>query len=229
MKIGEAAKETGLSVSNIRFYEKKGLLNPRRREESQYREYEQEEVRRLKEIMLLRKLGISIESIYLLYNGQAEYQGLLRRQREALSEQMEMLRGSLELCRILEGEGTLQELDVDQWLFWVRREEESGKKFAAAEEFLEDMAEFSRLASFRYDPYVGRFFRKRGSTGMLALLLFLFLLAAVASVILRGSGAMGRQAVIGFWLFWFLGLGVNFCRYRRRRQKEREEAEECIR
>jgi len=56
-----------------------------------------------------------------------------------------------------------------------------------------------------------------------------FLLAAVASVILRGSGAMGRQAVIGFWLFWFLGLGVNFCRYRRRRQKEREEAEECIR
>ena len=80
----------------------------------------------------------------------------------------------LELCRILEGEGTLQELDVDQWLFWVRREEESGKKFAAAEEFLEDMAEFSRLASFRYDPYVGRFFRKRGSTGMLALLLFLF-------------------------------------------------------
>ena len=216
-------------MSNIRFYEKKGLLNPRRREESQYREYGQEEVRRLKEIMLLRKLGISIESIYLLYNGQAEYQGLLRRQREALSEQMEMLRGSLELCRILEGEGTLQELDVDQWLFWVRREEESGKKFAAAEEFLEDMAEFSRLASFRYDPYVGRFFRKRGSTGMLALLLFLFLLAAVASVILRGSGAMGRQAVIGFWLFWFLGLGVNFCRYRRRRQKEREEAEECIR
>ena len=75
MKIGEAAKETGLSVSNIRFYEKKGLLNPRRREESQYREYGQEEVRRLKEIMLLRKLGISIESIYLLYNGQAEYQG----------------------------------------------------------------------------------------------------------------------------------------------------------
>ena len=50
MKIGEAAKETGLSVSNIRFYEKKGLLNPRRREESQYREYGQEEVRRLKEI-----------------------------------------------------------------------------------------------------------------------------------------------------------------------------------
>lgn len=30
MKIGEAAKETGLSISNIRFYEKKGLLEPAR-------------------------------------------------------------------------------------------------------------------------------------------------------------------------------------------------------
>ena len=42
MKIGEAAKETGLSISNIRFYERKGLLCPRRKEESQYREYEPE-------------------------------------------------------------------------------------------------------------------------------------------------------------------------------------------
>ena len=34
MKIGEAAKETGLSISNIRFYEKKGLLEPEREAES---------------------------------------------------------------------------------------------------------------------------------------------------------------------------------------------------
>ena len=26
MKIGEVAKQTGLSISNIRFYEKKGLI-----------------------------------------------------------------------------------------------------------------------------------------------------------------------------------------------------------
>ena len=67
MKIGEVGKETGLSASNIRFYEKKGLLCPKRREESQYREYGPEDVRRLKEIMLFRKLGISVESIYLMY------------------------------------------------------------------------------------------------------------------------------------------------------------------
>lgn len=93
MKIGEAAKETGLSVSNIRFYEKKGLLTPRRKEESQYREYGPEDIRRLKEIMLLRKMGISVESIYLMYEGQAELSGLLQRQEKELAEQMEMLSG----------------------------------------------------------------------------------------------------------------------------------------
>lgn len=226
MKIGEVAKETGLSVSNIRFYEKKGLLCPGRREESRYREYGPEEVRRLKEVMLLRKLGISIESIYLLYEGQAEYQGLLRRQREVLEQELEELRGSLELCRILEDEGPLPELPVDQWLEYVHREEADGKKFAAAEEFLEDMAEFSGLAAFRYDPYVGRFFQKRGRTGMLTLLLFLLLLTAVLSIILNGSGLVGRCGVMGFWLIWFLILGVDFCWYRKRSRRERREEEE---
>lgn len=34
MKIGEVAQQTGLAVSNIRFYEKKGLLTPGRKNTS---------------------------------------------------------------------------------------------------------------------------------------------------------------------------------------------------
>ena len=126
MKIVEVGKETGLSASNIRFYEKKGLLCPKRREESQYREYGPEDVRRLKEIMLFRKLGISVESIYLMYQGQADYDGLLLRQEEELSEQMEMLKGALELCRLLKGKGPASKLDVDGWLGYVYKEEKHG-------------------------------------------------------------------------------------------------------
>ena len=113
MKIGEVGKETGLSASNIRFYEKKGLLCPKRREESQYREYGPEDVRRLKEIMLFRKLGISVESIYLMYQGQADYDGLLLRQEEELSEQMEILKGALELSRHQKGKGPASKQDVN--------------------------------------------------------------------------------------------------------------------
>lgn len=221
MMIGEAAKETGLSISNIRFYERKGLLRPKRKEESQYREYETEDIRRLKEIMLLRKMGISVESIYLLYEGQAELSGLLQRQEEELAEQMEILQGSLELCRILKEEGPLSELDVDGWLQYVHKEEEGGKRFAAPEEFLEDLAEYSRFAAFRADPYVGRFFRKKYAAEMLAVAAVVSLLLAAASSVLSGGGVMGR-AVAGFWVLYLLGFGIDFFWFRRKRRKEEE-------
>lgn len=67
MKIGEVGNETGLSISNIRFYEKKGLLAPARKEESGYRDYTVEDVSRLKMILLYRKMRLPIETIYLVF------------------------------------------------------------------------------------------------------------------------------------------------------------------
>lgn len=226
MKIGEAAKETGLSVSNIRFYEKKGLLTPRRRGESQYREYGREDVRRLKEIMLLRKLGLPVESIYLMYEGQARLDSLIQRQQQELQEQMQQLEGALELCHCLLGEQDIEAVDVDAWLNYVREEEQKGKRFAQAEDFLEDLAEFSKMASFRYDPYVGRFFQNRWAARTLAVLLTLCLLFSAASVILSRSlerGAVFLSAAVWFWLIFLLCLGLNFRHFRRGKRKEREE------
>ena len=39
MKIGEVSEVLGISISNIRFYEKKGLVGPARDKESKYRNY----------------------------------------------------------------------------------------------------------------------------------------------------------------------------------------------
>lgn len=224
MKIGEAAKVTGLSISNIRFYEKKGLLKPQRREESQYREYGQEDVRRLKEIMLLRKMGLSVESIYLLYEGQAGLSALVKRQQEELKEQIWQLNGALELCQQLSKEQSMAEVDVDTWLNYVHEEEKKGKKFAEAEELLEDLAEYSKAASFRYDPYVGRFFQKRWVARTLAVLLALSLVMVALSSVIKGGGYMGR-AVIWFWGIYLLGFGLNFLYYRRWRHRDDEEDE----
>lgn len=225
MKIGEAAKETGLSVSNIRFYEKKGLLSPKRREESQYREYGEEDVRRLKEIMLLRKIGIPVERIYLLYEGQEDLGRLLRRQQEELKEQIESLEGAMALCRLLHQEESIERVDVDRWLGYVHEEEEKGQKFAQAEEFLEDLTEFTRLASFRYDPYVGRLFQKHWVARTLAVLLVLsFLMEAGASVIL-GGGFLGKR-VVWFWGCYLFCFGIQFVRYRAwRRRNDGKEGE----
>ena len=69
MKIGEVELITGITKRNIRFYEKVELLNPTRNEDNQYRDYLEEDVKNLKEIKLLRKLGISIEDISLIQKG----------------------------------------------------------------------------------------------------------------------------------------------------------------
>lgn len=44
MKIKEVEQRTGISSANIRFYEKEGLLNPRRSKENNYRDYAQQDV-----------------------------------------------------------------------------------------------------------------------------------------------------------------------------------------
>lgn len=63
MKIGQAAQLTGLTISNIRFYERKGLLEPERNDQSKYRNYSEQDIRRLKQIILYRKMNMPIEKI----------------------------------------------------------------------------------------------------------------------------------------------------------------------
>ena len=60
MKINEVEALVGITKKNIRFYEEKGLLTPRRNSENGYREYEARDVEQLRQIKLLRKLGVPL-------------------------------------------------------------------------------------------------------------------------------------------------------------------------
>lgn len=59
MFINEVCKLTGLTKKAVEYYEKQGLLSPEIMENG-YRKYEIEEIYALKEISLLRKMGIGI-------------------------------------------------------------------------------------------------------------------------------------------------------------------------
>ena len=63
MQIKEVECLTGMTRANIRFYEKQGLLNRTIRNEYNYREYTQEDVRQLQRIKYLRLLEVSMEEI----------------------------------------------------------------------------------------------------------------------------------------------------------------------
>lgn len=60
--IGEIARRTGLSVSAIRFYEERGLIEPVRTGGNQ-RRFLRSDIRRLSFILIAQKLGLSLGEI----------------------------------------------------------------------------------------------------------------------------------------------------------------------
>ena len=63
MRIGEAAKRSGMAARTIRFYEEAGLIEPATRRESGYREFGADDVRRLRFIHRARNLGFGIDEV----------------------------------------------------------------------------------------------------------------------------------------------------------------------
>src|SRR5215216_1214434 len=63
LKIGELARQTGLSIKTIRYYESRGLLEPPPRTEGGYRLYGPEEVARLRFVQRGKLLGLTLEEI----------------------------------------------------------------------------------------------------------------------------------------------------------------------
>jgi DNA-binding transcriptional MerR regulator len=61
--IGEAARQAGLSVPTVRFYESQGLLPAAPRSEGGYRLYSEADVRRLKFIRRTRALGLPLPAV----------------------------------------------------------------------------------------------------------------------------------------------------------------------
>ncbi len=62
-RIGEAARRSGVTAANMRYYEKEGLLRPGAREENRYRLYSDAEVHRLRFIRLCRAMDMSLNEV----------------------------------------------------------------------------------------------------------------------------------------------------------------------
>ena len=87
-RIGELARETGLTVRTLHHYDQLGLLSPLSRTEGWHRCYTSGDVRRLHRIVALRSLGISLEEIGTFLDGEPDPTGLLRRQLDVVEERI---------------------------------------------------------------------------------------------------------------------------------------------
>ena len=63
LRIGEAARQVGVRVSALHFWEQQGLLHPVRDPSSRYRLYDEQQMRRLRVVVLLREAGYDFKVI----------------------------------------------------------------------------------------------------------------------------------------------------------------------
>ena len=64
LRIGEAARQVGVRVSALHFWEQQGLLQPGRDQSSRYRLYDEPQMRRLRVVALLREAGYDFPAIH---------------------------------------------------------------------------------------------------------------------------------------------------------------------
>lgn len=90
MKTNELEKEIGLSKYTIRYYEKEGLIQPKR-EENGYRDYDDETVQKLKIIKFLRNLQISVDDIKAILEGELDFRHCLKINQVNMQKQIESM------------------------------------------------------------------------------------------------------------------------------------------
>ena len=129
MKINEVEAQVGITKKNIRFYEEQGLLSPRRNSENGYRDYGEAEVAVLRQIKLMRKLGVPLEEIRRMQAGGTEADGM-RRHLVTLERDRHSLEQSIQLCQSLKDrEERLDALDAAALLEEMEALEQRGTTF----------------------------------------------------------------------------------------------------
>ena len=102
--IREVTEITGITVNALRYYDSKGLLHPTVRNSEGRKEwlYDDEAVRRAKRILLLRKIGIPVESIAIVIEKAEKMDEVILRSRlEELREERQFLDEQISLAGML--------------------------------------------------------------------------------------------------------------------------------
>lgn len=101
LKVGDLAKQTGVSPRTLHYYDEIGLLSPSQRTDAGYRLYGEAEIIRLQQIISLRQLGFPLERIRecLLKPNEFSPHHVLQLQLSQLKEQIALQQ---QLCNKLE-------------------------------------------------------------------------------------------------------------------------------
>ena len=106
MTIGRLAKQAGVNIDTIRYYERNGLIPEPVRRASGYREYELSDVKRLRFILRAKDLGFTLAEVgeLLSLSADRDVRGVKRRAEQRLEQVEHKIK---ELQRVRRGLKTL--------------------------------------------------------------------------------------------------------------------------
>lgn len=117
MNIKQASDASGISSRNIRYYEQAGLLCPARDPQNDYRTYTEQDIRTLKLIRMLRMLGVPLEEIRPILQGEVPLYRAAEQQAQRLQQQAQELEAVRRFCcQLQENHTETASLDVDACL-----------------------------------------------------------------------------------------------------------------
>ena len=140
---------TGITRQNIRYYERQGLLEPARDAGNAYRDYSDEDVRRLKLIKMLRMLDMPLKEIKEVLDGTLPLKEAAAKQQEALLQQQKQIQAAVEVCANIRKEKS-EAIDVDSYLDRMEHMAKSGSVFARIVDDYKQVAEEERQRQFSF-------------------------------------------------------------------------------
>lgn len=151
MNINELENMTGITKQNIRFYEKKGLLNPERNLINNYREYTQEDVKTLQTIKMLRKLDMPIEDVRRILSEEVQVGSAMQKHLEELTKKKSELEACISICKSL-CHAELKTLDVDKVLSEMNELKRKGGIFMSIIDDYKQVKKEEAMRTFTFRP-----------------------------------------------------------------------------
>lgn len=128
MKIGEVEKMTGLTAKAIRLYEKKKLLSVDRTD-SDYRDYNENDIKRLMTIKNFRLTGMSLSQIKLWVDGIVSDKELIKQRMSEIDRENEAAEEMYRLCKKMLTDNTVSE---DAPSFFDEAEQKNAKEYGGS-------------------------------------------------------------------------------------------------
>ncbi len=102
LTIGEVAKQTGIGVETVRFYEKSGLIDEPPRTEAGYRQYPEDTASRVRFIRHAKELGFTLKEIKELLNLRLDPTTTCEDVRQVAEEKLRNVRAQIQSLQAIE-------------------------------------------------------------------------------------------------------------------------------